>query len=304
VTAASVELVEAVSPTIESLMATHRERRAHWYAHEIIPWERGRSYADEPWDESQATLSPIARTALHINLLTEDNLPYYYAKLATSFPEDSPMTEWARLWTAEEAQHGSAMREYLLVSRNCDPVKLEDDRLETTTRGWATDVMDPVDLFVYTSAQELATRISHRNAGSLADDEAAFQLMKRIAADENHHFLFYRGVTTAMLKEAPTHVIGSIYKVLSNFEMPGTTIPGFSRKAMDMARAGVYNMRIHAEQVVQPLLREWNIGSLDGLSGAAAQAQDKIMSLYEDLLVAAEDFEARLAKRKKRLART
>lgn len=284
-------------------MATHRDRRAHWYSHEIIPWERGRSYADEPWDESQATLSPVARTALQVNLLTEDNLPYYYAKLATSFPEDSPMAEWARLWTAEEAQHGSAMREYLLVSRNCDPVKLEDDRLETTTRGWANDVVDPVDLFVYTSAQELATRISHRNAGSLADDEAAFQLMKRIAADENHHFLFYRGVTTAMLKEAPTHVIGSIYRVLSNFEMPGTTIPGFSRKAMDMARAGVYNMRIHAEQVVQPLLREWNIGSLDGLSGAAAQAQDKIMSLYEDLLVAAEDFEARLAKRKKRLAR-
>lgn len=285
-------------------MATHRERRSHWYSHELIPWERGRSYADEPWDEAHATLSEVARTALTVNLLTEDNLPYYYAKLATSFPDHSPMAEWARLWTAEEAQHGSAMREYLLVSRNCDPRQLEDDRLATTQRGWANDIADPVDLFVYTSAQELATRISHRNAGSLADDPAAYELMKRIAADENHHYLFYRGVTTAMLKEAPTMVIGAVYRVLSNFEMPGTTIPGFRRKALEMARAGVYNLRIHAEQVVQPLLREWKIESLEGLSGAAAQAQERIIAFYEDLLVKAEEFDSRLAKRGRRLARS
>ena len=33
-----------------------------------------------------------------------------------------------------------------------------------------------------TSAQELATRISHRNAGTLTDDETAYKVMARIAA--------------------------------------------------------------------------------------------------------------------------
>ena len=81
----SFELVASVEPEIVRLMDEHRERRQHWYAHDVVPWEMGRSFRDEPWDESQATLSPEVRTALQLNLLTEDNLPYYHAKIAGSF---------------------------------------------------------------------------------------------------------------------------------------------------------------------------------------------------------------------------
>ncbi|MBQ90272.1 MAG: hypothetical protein CL441_02460, partial [Acidimicrobiaceae bacterium] len=53
----SLELLQTVEPDIRSLMDTHRERREHWYAHEVVPWEQGRNYRDEPWDESQASVS-------------------------------------------------------------------------------------------------------------------------------------------------------------------------------------------------------------------------------------------------------
>ncbi|MCH7789827.1 MAG: acyl-ACP desaturase [Acidobacteria bacterium] len=164
-------------------------------------------------------------------------------------------------------------------------------------RGWSDQYGDAVQVFIYTSAQELATRISHRNAGVIADDATAYEVMQRVAVDENHHFMFYRGVVTAMLREDPSGVLSRMLPVFENFEMPGTGIPKYLRKAIQMAKAGVYSLRIHSEKVVQPLLRDWNIGSLEGLTSEAAEAQEKLMALPAKLLVAAEDFEARLARR-------
>ena len=170
------ELMAAVDDDIEALMADHLSKRPDWYAHDLVPWEQGRSYVDEPWDESQCTVSPDVREAMVLNLLTEDNLPYYHYSIASQFGEDSAIGRWTRRWTAEEGQHAIVLRDYLMISRNCDPVALEQDRVATISRGWDSPWVDPIDIFVYTSAQELATRVSHRNTGVHADDETAYNL--------------------------------------------------------------------------------------------------------------------------------
>jgi acyl-[acyl-carrier-protein] desaturase len=289
-----LELVAAVEPTVERLMAEHRARRESWYAHEYVPWEQGRSFVEEPWDDSQASLSPEVRTSLVLNLLTEDNLPYYHAEIASHMPEGSAMERWTHLWTAEEAQHSIALRSYLLTSRNCDPRSLEDDRTTTMETGHHTGRNDLPALFVYTSAQELATRVSHRNAGVLADDETAYKIMARIAADENHHFLFYRGVAGALLEQEPSTMVEAIYRVFTNFSMPGTSIPGFVRRAVEMARAGVYNLRVHHDRVLVPLIRDWGVEHLEGLNARARELQQKIMELPAQVMRKAEVFERRI----------
>lgn len=287
------ELLEAVEPTVARLLAEHRARRKHWYFHDFIPWEQGRSFVKEPWEESQATLNERARTSLVLNLLTEDNLPYYHLVLEKHLPEGSVWREWNNLWTAEEGQHAIAIRSYLLTSRNCDPVELEDDRMATMQAGYEPDFGHPAELFAYTSAQELATRVSHRNTGKITDDEVAFELMRNIATDENHHFMFYRGVMQAILDLDPATALEGIYRVLKNFQMPGVGIPGFLRRSIDIARAGVYNLRIHHDNVVAPLLSQWNIAGLGGLDAKAAELQAKIMALPAEIIAKAERFEAR-----------
>ncbi len=287
------ELVASVTPTVQALMDDHRERREHWYAHEYVPWEQGRNYREEPWDESQCSLSPEARTALVLNLLTEDNLPYYHAEIESHSKTHPVLKEWNHLWTAEEGQHAIAIRSYLLTSRNCDPRELEDDRLATMEIGYNSGAANPAALFAYTAVQELATRVSHRNAGRITDDETAYEIMARIATDENHHFMFYRGVVTAMMKEAPSLVLPNIYRVLANFEMPGVGMPNYLRRAVEMAKAGVYNMRIHHDRVVMPLLRDWKIGSITGLSATAQEVQEKIMELPKAIERKAQAFERR-----------
>jgi len=287
------ELLATVEPAVERLMAEHRERRQDWYFHELVPWEQGRSFVDEPWDESQASVAPEVRTALVLNLLTEDNLPYYHSEIAARVPADSALTRWNNLWTAEEGQHAIALRSYLLTSRNCDPRELEDDRMATMEAGFQAADDDPATVFIYTAAQELATRVSHRNAGKLANDEIAYNVMARIAVDENHHFMFYRGVTQAMLDEDPSLLMEPIYRVMAKFQMPGIGIPGFLRRAVEIAKSGVYNLRIHQDRVIVPLIRDWKIESITGLTAEAEEYRDKILALPDKLARRAAAFEAR-----------
>jgi len=292
---AHYELLTAVEPAVAELMAEHKERREHWYAHEIVPWEKGRNFREVPWDESQCTISPVARTSLVLNLLTEDNLPYYHAEIESHMRNASELfQDWNRMWTAEEGQHAIAIRSYLLTSRNADPVELEDDRMATMSTGFNTGAPNPTAVFAYTAAQELATRVSHRNAGKITDDPIAYELMGRIATDENHHFMFYRGVVTAMLATEPALVLPYIFDQLNEFVMPGVGMPNFMRRAVDMAKAGVYNLRIHHDRVLKPLLRDWDIGSIEGLSGSAAEMQEKIMGLPDVVLRRAEILERRM----------
>jgi acyl-[acyl-carrier-protein] desaturase len=289
------ELLESVEPTVKQLLDEHRSRRKPWYFHDLIPWEEGRNFVTEPWEESQATLNERARTSLVLNLLTEDNLPYYHVTLERYLPEGSIWREWNNLWTAEEGQHAIAIRSYLLTTRNCDPYELEDDRMATMTTGWAPRWSHPAELFAYTSAQELATRVSHRNAGKITEDEKAFELMKHIASDENHHFLFYKGVMTKMLEDHPESALEGIFNTFDNFQMPGVGIPGYLRRSIEIAKAGVYNMRIHHDNVVMPLISQWGIDKLTGLGARASELQERIMALPVDIINKAERFEARFA---------
>jgi acyl-[acyl-carrier protein] desaturase len=288
-----LELLEAVEGDVAQLAKEHHERRAHWYFHDIVPWERGRNFREDPWEEAQCTINERARTSLILNLLTEDNLPWYHLALERYLPEGSVWKDWNGTWTSEESQHAIAIRSFLLTTRNCDPRELEDDRLATMRTGWEPNFQSPSELFAYTSAQELATRVSHRNAGKITEDEAAFELMRNIASDENHHFVFYKGVMAAMLREAPSVAIEGILSTFANFQMPGVGIPGFVRRSIDVAKAGVYNLRVHHDKVVVPLLQNWNIAGLKDLTPRASEIQDKLMALPAGILAAAERFEAR-----------
>ena len=124
-------------------------------------------------------------------------------------------------------------------------------------------------------------------------ERKAFDLMRNISADENHHFVFYRGVLAAMLRESPSTVLEGVYNTFLNFQMPGTGIPGFLRRSIEIAKAGVYNLRVHHDNVVLPLLQYWRIADLTDLTSTGAEFQDRIMALPAKILAGAERFERR-----------
>ena len=108
--------------------------------------------------------------------------------------------------------------------------------------------------------------------------KAGYDVISRVAADENFHFLFYRDLTSAALEIAPSLVLPAIERQVREFEMPGTGIPGFKHHAALIADAGLYNLSQHHSQILEPVvLKWWKIESLQGLTTEAEIARDKVM---------------------------
>ena len=193
------ELLRELEQVVEGELNRHEKVAKEWFPHDYIPWSDGRNFdglmGGEPWSESDSDITDVARSALIVNLLTEDNLPSYHHEIAIIFGREAAWGEWVHRWTAEEGRHGIAMRDYMMVKRLVDPVALERFRMKHMGEGYqSAHSADLVRSLAYVSFQELATRVSHRNTGKFTDDPMADQLLARIAADENLHMIFYRNL--------------------------------------------------------------------------------------------------------------
>jgi acyl-[acyl-carrier-protein] desaturase len=286
----ATSLLAELTPTVERLLDRHRRTCKPWYPHEAVPWSLGRDFdRDEEWDGAAYPLPAAVRSALFVNLLTEDNLPYYFGTIDRAFGAAGPWGEWNRRWVAEEGRHSIAIRDFLIVTRAIDPVELEDARMHQVTAGVVPEPPTPVDTFVYVAFQELATRLAHRNTGRALLESgpegpaarAGYDVMARVATDENFHFLFYRDLTTAALALDPSAVVQALERQVTAFEMPGVGIPGFKEHAAAIAHAGIYNVEQHYEQVLLPLLRHWGVHFLEGLDTEASRARDRLISHVE-----------------------
>jgi acyl-[acyl-carrier-protein] desaturase len=301
-------LMDELTPVAERLTERHYETCKPWYPHEHVPWSLGRDFAPgEAWDAAEVPLPDPVRSALFVNLLTEDNLPYYFQTIDATFGNAGVWREWSHRWTAEEARHSIALRDFMTVTRALDPRELEDGRMAQMSSGQVPQPATPVDAFVYVALQELATRIAHRNTGKALTDslgehpvaQAGYDVLSRVAADENFHFLFYRDLTSAALEIAPSIVLPAIERQVREFEMPGTGIPGFKQHAEAIARGGLYNLQQHHDQILQPVVvKWWKIESLQGLTSEAEVARDAVLDRVQRIGKAAR----RLAERAREAA--
>jgi acyl-[acyl-carrier-protein] desaturase len=294
------ELSSELEPIVADLYSRHMATAKEWFPHEFVPWSRGRDFGpDDPWDPDAAPVPAAARVALLVNLLTEDNLPYYYASLSVD-DRDSAWAQWTRQWTAEEGRHAIVIRDYLTVTRSIDPVALERGRMQQVATGETPTFDTATAGLVYTTLQELATRIAHRNTGELLEDPAGRAVMRRVAADENLHHLFYRDLASEVLARDPSAMMIAIDHVVRNFAMPGTGIADFARHARTIAALGVYDFSIHYHQIIVPIvLQRWNVAEVSGLDDDAEQARDRLMRFLERLARAAARTEAKRESRER-----
>jgi len=292
-----VAILREIEPAVAKLLDRHVAVAKEWFPHDYIPYSLGRDYDKEPWSPDQARLTGVAQTAFEVNLLTEDNLPSYHHVIQTVFQKgDGAWKNWIHRWTAEEGRHAIVMRDYLVVTRNIDPVMLERGRMQNVMKGYDHPV-GPLRGLAYTAFQELATRVSHQNTGRYSSDPVADRIMTRVATDENLHMVFYRDALAAALAIDPSAVVKAIAEEVETFQMPGAGIHGFIRKAARIAEAGIYDLRIHHDEILWPLLRYWRIFDLGGLDADAEQARERLSAYLSKLDASASAFEERRAAR-------
>ncbi|MGC4807320.1 acyl-ACP desaturase [Micromonospora sp. DT233] len=299
-------LLVELEPVVEKNLDRHLAMAKEWFPHEYVPWSEGRTFdgplGGEAWAETDSTLPEVARTALIVNLLTEDNLPAYHHQIAALFGRDGAWGTWVNRWTAEEGRHGTAIRDYLTVTRAVDPVALERARMVHMGAGYSNSHdQSMLRSLAYVSFQELATRISHRNTGRVTGDPTCEALLARVAADENLHMVFYRNLLAAAFELAPSQTMRAVAEVLADFSMPGVGIEGFTRKSVTIALAGIYDLRQHRDDVVVPVLRQWDVFNVAGLDADGEAAREEIAAQLDSLQRQASRFEEKRDARAARL---
>jgi acyl-[acyl-carrier-protein] desaturase len=86
--------------------------------------------------------------------------------------------------------------------------------------------------------------------------------------------------------------------------MPGAGIPGFQRKAVEMALEGIYDQRQHHDEVLAPVLRYCGVFEVEGLSGEGEKARTELAEFLTALDASASRFvERRDALKARRAAR-
>ncbi len=284
------KLLKEIEPVAGDLLNRHLGVAKEWFPHEMVPYSRGKDFVPgSQWDKNDADfgsvsneMSEAVRASLYVNLLTEDNLPYYFRDIDQLFGNDGAYGEWGRNWTAEEGRHSIVIRDYLTVTRAIDPVALERARMQQVRSGQVPAPLDLYEALAYLTLQELATRIAHRNTGKMMNDEVGEAIMSRVGNDENLHYLFYRDLATAAIAVDPSNMVIGIERAVRTFAMPGTGITDFEKLSREIARVGIYDLLIHHDQILQPVvMRHWKLEQLTGLTDEAEKAREALFKRIE-----------------------
>jgi acyl-[acyl-carrier-protein] desaturase len=289
------QLIPSLEPRLRELYDEHLDRSAKvdWAYSDFIPLEEAQS---NPGQLPQ--LSPTLLSALELALFTEVNLPWFTTTLTAVFKGTwSCLLDFVHTWTSEEDAHGLLLEVYMLLSRNGDPKARSALRKQVIRAGLLAGetLTDPVQALVYTSIQERATQVYYLNLARAADaeDEGLAKVLRRLAKDETLHYTFYREAVKLHL-EADPNLIYPVADILLRFEMPGRGSPGYQERA-DVARnANIYGPEQFFSQVIDAVLKYWEIDKLHPTYAEAREAQQKIVKHQTRLAAIA----AKLAQRR------
>lgn len=227
--------------------------------------------------------------------VTEEALPTYESWLmaveGVNQVEANGWSKWVRFWTAEENRHGDLLNKFLYLSGRVNMREMEVSTQYLIADGFDIQTgTDPYRNFVYTSFQELATNISHRRTATLAKQFGNNILSKMcgvIASDEMRHAKAYKAFISEVFKVDTSEMMLAFEDMMKKkIVMPahflretgtkiGQTFSHFSDAAQ---RLGVYTTNDYIE-ILDSLIKDWEIDKLNGLNDSAERARDYIMAL-------------------------
>lgn len=258
-------------------------------------------FASPDWQEKIHRIQDYARAVpdsffivLIGNMVTEEALPNYKTvldKIAATGnltgADTSPWARWSCGWTAEEDRHGNVLRDYLTYTGKADMVAVDRSIHSLLCNGFDPRIgWDPYKLFIYTSFQERATRISHKNTGARAGvygDPVLERICTAISGDESRHEAFYKSMM-GLIFEHDTHGAMLAFEKLlrSQVVMPAELMEDgepelYKHFSLVAQKEGVYTTENYVE-IIEHLIEQWKVESWS-VDAAAAQAQEYVCTL-------------------------
>jgi acyl-[acyl-carrier-protein] desaturase len=251
-----------LEPVVADNLARYLETADEWYAHDYVPFDQGENFAflgGKDWDPSQATLPQDVVDACEIMLITKDNLSGYHRELVEHFILEDKWGRWLGRWTAEETLHAIALREYLVVTRNFDPVADEETRVAHVMRGYLANKYTQIETLVFMALYERAHAVYLRNVEARIDEPVLKKLVGRIINDEERHQKFFDNLVAHCLENHRDSTIAAISRRAPAFPVIGGDILEYrDTKLRTVAEAGIFDQAA-ANKVVSDGIAAWGL---------------------------------------------
>ncbi|TYJ15078.1 hypothetical protein E1A91_A10G160000v1 [Gossypium mustelinum] len=234
------------------------------------------------------------------DMITEEALPTYQTMLNTldcvrdeTGASLSPWAIWTRAWTAEENRHGDLLNKYLYLSGRVDMRQIEKTIQYLIGSGMDPKAENnPYLTFIYTSFQERATFISHKNTAKIAKEHENIELARLcgfIAADEKRHETAYTKIVEKLFEIDPDQTVRAFADMMrKNINMPaqfmydGQDENLFNHFSTVAQRLGVYTTKDYTD-ILEFLVDQWKVKELTGLSAGGRKAQEFVCQLPQRL---------------------
>lgn len=251
-----------LEPVVADNLSRHLRTADEWYAHDYVPFDEGRDFAflgGEDWDASQVSLPAEVVDAVEVLLITKDNLAGYHRELVEHFILEDKWGRWIGRWTAEENLHAIALREYLVVTRNFDPVADEQVRVNHVMRGYRASSYTQIETLVFMALYERAHAVFTRNLEAKVADPVLKRLVGRIAADEERHAEFFDNLVMHCVEHHRDSTIAAIARRSIVLPVVGGDILEYREtKLRSIADTGVFNEDA-AATVLLDAITEWGL---------------------------------------------
>lgn len=292
------EVIADMEGFVESQLSILKSVEESWQPNDFLP-----DMAADNWQEAlrefrsgSEAIPDEVLVVLVGDMVTEEALPTYQTLLNTfegvSDPTGTSTSAWARWsrgWTAEENRHGDLLNKYLYLTGRVDMRAVEVTIQHLIRNGFNPGAQqDPYKGFVYTSFQERATRISHRNVARLAQkagDEHLKTICGLVAGDEARHEKAYTAFISKIFEVDPNGAILAFRDLMKNqIVMPahlmydGKDPDIFDHFSLVAQRIGVYTA-LHYADIIDHLVRTWKIETLGNLTAEATEAQEFLCNL-------------------------
>lgn len=293
-----IEVMHFLAQKMDDMIAQYlKSIDSNWQPSDLLPDSSNENFTIEIKElQEQCKELPYDYLAVLVgDVITEEALPTYESWLmevdGISKEEPQGWSKWIRMWTAEENRHGDLLNKYIYLSG-----RINMRQMEISTQYLIADGMDngaandPYKNFIYTSFQEMATNISHRRTATMAKkygNENLSKICGVIAADEARHAKAYKSFVSKIFEIDPNGMMVAFEDMMrrkivmpahflrQSGEKIGQTFSHFSDAAQ---RLGVYTSMDYTE-ILDSLVKEWNLANICGLDELAEKSRDYLMAL-------------------------
>lgn len=225
------------------------------------------------------------------NAITEECLPSYVGLINRMISYEDHKDAWAnwiRIWSSEENKHGDVLNRYLYLSGRVNMNAFEKHTQELILKGFGSKLdEEPYLFFLYTSFQELATKVAHMNVGKYAKtygDTYLSNICTIIACDESRHAFVYRSIVKQLLLLDPDGMMIAFAKIMRNgIEMPAGEMQLFSEYVNITSVLEIYTVDDYIK-ICEYLCNFWNIEYINVSTREAQEAKNFICAKHIRIL--------------------